>query len=474
MGACARFSDLLAAAAVLITAPLAGAQPDPGDLARIEVLQNTLAAVAEEVRPSVVAIRADRHLEPADCPGADPVPPDDEVHRRLLERTFPAVGSGVITHADGLILTNEHVIHDAEPDAIECVLTGGERYTVQGITTDPRSDLAVLRIDARGLKPVRLGDVSTVRQGHFAIVMGNPFGSASDGQGKPAMSFGVISALGQDLTRKLDPHRYYGNLLQTDARINPGNSGGPLLNIRGEVIGLITAISSRSGGSEGVGYAIAIDKRTRQIIAQLARGETVEYGYLGVGLKDATLEDRKRAGRADQGGAVIDTVQSGMPATDAHLQPGDVVVAFDGESVQSADQLARLVGAARIDITVNMMIWRGGKRLTVAVAPTRRQDAIKGVNIEMPLSWRGMTLENPTSKVRARFELPEATAGVVVTHVEAGGAAEQAGLRPGQVIRQIGGEPVKGVRRLREIAPDLTGPLTIIVDADPPAEMTLP
>jgi len=270
-----RYTILLAAGAGVILAGPVRAQPDPGDLAQIELLQETLAAVADEVRPSLVAIRAERRVNRIEQPSGQAASPGGETHRRPREQVIPAVGSGVIIGANGLILSNEHVVHHAEPEAIECILASGERYTVRGITTDPRSDLAVLRIDAKDLRPARLGDAGTVRQGHFAIVMGNPFGSASDGAGRPAMSFGVISGIGRNLTRKLDRDRYYGNLLQTDARINPGNSGGPLFNIKGEVIGIITAISSRSGGSEGVGYAIPIDERTKAIIAQLARGEKV-------------------------------------------------------------------------------------------------------------------------------------------------------------------------------------------------------
>lgn len=469
-----RFSGPLAAAAVSIVVPVAVGQPDPGNFDQVELLQNTLAAVAEQVRPSAVAIRADRHLDPADLSQTRPALPEDEVHRRLQQRIIPAVGSGVIISPDGLILTNEHVVHDAPPDAIECVLASGERYTVQGITTDPRSDLAVLRIDAHNLKPARLGDLGRVRQGHFAIVMGNPFGSASDGRGTPAMSFGIISARSQDLTRKLDPERYYGNLLQTDARINPGNSGGPLLNIKGEVIGIITAISSRSGGSEGVGYAIAIDQRTKKIIGQLARGEDVQYGYLGVTLKPPTVQDRKRAGGPDQGGALIEEVQLATPAAAAGLRTGDIIATFDGEPATSVDKLIRLVGSARIGVTVDVTIYRDNQRLTVGVTPTRRERVIPGVNIETPFSWRGMRIENPTPQVRIRFDLPRTTTGVVVTYVEPGGAAEKAGLKPGHVIRRVGAESIRGVRRLHQIARDLTGPQTIILDADPPVEITLP
>jgi len=472
MGLTVRFAALVAAAALVVTSVAQG-QPEPDSLARVELLQNTLAAVADEVRPSVVAIRADRRVGMYD-PGADnTAPPDDQISRQFPESVIPAVGSGIVISADGLILTNEHVIHNADPESIE-VLIAGERYAVRGITSDPRSDLAVLRIDARSLKPLRLGDLSTVRQGHFAIVMGNPFGSASDNHGTPALSFGVISALGQDLTHKLDPGRYYGNLIQTDARINPGNSGGPLLNIKGEVIGLNTAISTRSGGNEGVGYAIAIDERTKEIITQLSRGEEVEYGYLGVRLAPPKTGDLQPPEGASPGGALIMDVEFGTSAAAAGLQAGDLVVKFAGRPVDSVDQLIRLVGAARVGVKVTMTVCRNQRRLNLTVVPARREGLPRGVNIEVPLSWRGMQLASPTPEIRKAYHLPDVVRGVVVTRLEPGGPADRAGLEPGQVIRQVNQVPVKGLRRLRQIAPDLAGPVKIILDADPPIELTLP
>ena len=466
-------SMLLTAAAVGLAACSAHGEPDPGSLAQVDVLQRTLAAVADEVRPSVVSIRADRR--PDDRGDASsPAMPDDQVHQPFRDRVIPAVGSGVIISEDGLILTNEHVIHGADLDAIECVLSNDQRYAVQGVTTDPRSDLAVLRIDARNLRPAPLGDADTVRQGHFAIVMGNPFGSASQGQGRPAMSFGIVSGLGRDLTRKLGRDRYYGNLLQTDARINPGNSGGPLLNIQGEVIGIITAISSRSGGSEGVGYAITVDERTKRIITQLGRGEEVEYGYLGIGLREATDRDRKRAGGPQRGGALIETVHPGTPAADARLRSGDVIAAFDCEPVESVDKLIRLVGAARVGVAVEVTVHRNKRKMTVMVTLARRKNGAQGINLEVPFRYRGMTLENPTAKVRDRFKLPEQMIGAVVTAVDSDGAAAKAGIEAGQVIVRVSGEAVKGVRRVRRMAADLEGPVRLVIDAEPPLEVTLP
>ena len=284
-----------------------------GSFQQIETLQNTLAAIAEEVSPSVVAIRATRTVNVEDGRG-DPFPdsdapsetaPDGSRPARGEPLKYPAVGTGIVIREDGVILTNEHVVLNSEPAEIVVTLADGETYRAREVMSDPRRDLAIIRIDAKGLKPARLGDLSTVRQGHFAIVMGNPLGSASDGKGKPAMSFGIVSALDRQITQQLDPmaRKNYGNLIQTDAKVNPGNSGGPLLNIKGEVIGVTTAIATRSGASQGVGYAIPISARTKEVIAELIRGEEVEYGFLGVRSHSATEDEWPRpAGEPVKGG----------------------------------------------------------------------------------------------------------------------------------------------------------------------------
>lgn len=451
------------------------AQVSLGDLAQLEAMQNTLAAIAETVRPSVVAIRTERRgSRTGDNDGKEM--PDDEIHNRLRERVYPAVGSGVIISADGCVLTNEHVILQADPENILCILSNGQSYRVQGITSDPRSDLAVLRIDARDLQPIKLGDAATVKQGHFAIVMGNPFGSASDNYGRPAMSFGVISALGQELTRQLDPQmeRYYGNLIQTDARINPGNSGGPLLNMRGELIGINTAISTRSGGSEGVGYAIPLDTRIKEIIDLLEHGREVEYGYLGVELGSPSRHQRESAGAGTEGGALVKYVWPDSPAASSSLQSGDVIVEYDGRLIRNPDELVRMVGSSRVGARVDVTVYRERRRLNLTVVPGRRESDIKPINTDAPFDWRGMRLVNLNAATRSGYQVKDAVQGVLVTEVQADSPARKAGLEPGTVIRQVGDITIESLRRLRDIAPQLSGPLELVVVSDGEAKVTLP
>ncbi len=322
----------------------------------------------------------------------------------------------MIIRADGAILTNDHVIDGADP-LTSSARWPTRRFTVRAVTSDYRSDLAVLRIDAAGLPEARIGNVAAVRQGHFCMVMGNPFGVAAEG--KPAMSFGIISALGRPMSSLLSPldERYYGNLIETDARINLGNSGGPLLNIRGEVIGITTAVSSRSGGVEGVGYAIPMDERTRSIVAQLLRGEQVEYGYLGVHLEPPTDELREAAGVPARVGAVISEVEPDTPAAQAKLAAGDLVVDFGGTAVNDMDQLIRMVGASRVGVPVEVTFYRDGLRQTVQVTPARR-DVVPGVNYQPPFPWRGMVVADITPDLRDRYSIDENVTGVVITSID--------------------------------------------------------
>jgi len=451
-----------------------------GDFAELHRLQELLAEVADRVRPSVVAIQS---LRPATL-----VRRSDAPDRRHAARTpdhaseatskLVSVGSGVIIDSDGLVLTNEHVIRGAAPGEIFCLLSNGRSCTVRDVASDPRRDLAVLRIDATGLVPARLGDVASVRQGYFVIVLGNPLGTASADHGRPAMSFGVVSALGRDLTWQLDAgadDRYYGNLIQTDAPIHPGNSGGPLLNIEGEVIGISTALSIADGTAHAVGYAIPMSDWTKRIVARLARGQEVAYGFIGVGLRPTTEEDLRFCGEADAappalyGGAVVTTVGLGTPAADAHLQEGDVLLEINGRRIEDVDTVIRRIGQAPIGVRLELTVCRRGYRLLVPVIPARRKTPAPNT-----MTWRGMTLADPDWAVCRRFKLPADVQGLVVTEIVPGGPADQAKLRVGQVVSRIGGVPVFSVRRLPWITAGLAGPIRVTTADSPSTEKILP
>jgi len=476
----------IAAAAWMLAAACAAAEPSAGAAqSELEHLENMLSAVADEARPSVVAIQAWRNAALVRLPGNAPAEPSRQERTPAEggggDTKLVSIGSGVVIASDGLVLTNEHVVRGAVPGDIVCRLSNGRSFTVREVTSDPRRDLAVLVLDADrlALTPARLGSAEQVRQGHLAIALGNSLGTASQDEGQPAMSFGVISALGRSLTAQLDTgshERYYGNLIQTDAPIHPGNSGGPLLNIRGEVVGINTAIATDDGATRSMGYAIPLDRRTRRIVARLAEGEEVEYGFLGIALRSATEDDwgacgaeAIESGLALYGGAVITFVEPGTPAADAFLEPGDVIAAIDGRHVTSVDDVLQRVGEATIGMRLDLAICRRGHRLHVPVTPGRRK--MPGPDT---FTWRGATLAYPDWEVCRRHRLPVDVRGLVVTTVQPGTPAQRAGLQPGHVIGRIGQVPARSIRKLPLLIEGLTGPVTVTDGRFPAQEWVVP
>ncbi|MBN1492394.1 MAG: trypsin-like peptidase domain-containing protein [Phycisphaerae bacterium] len=405
--------------------------------ANLEMLQAAFVRLADRMRPSVVAIRAERISIGSDGAAGN----EDNAEFRV-----PSIGSGVIIRADGMILTNEHVVHAAE--RIIVVLHDHSEHEPMAVYADARSDLAIVQIDADGLTPAPLGDLSRVRPGHWAFAMGNPFGLGSDGT--TVVSEGIVSAVGRQLTRRLDPSgmRYYGNLIQTSAAINPGNSGGPLVNLYGEVIGISTAISTRTGTNEGVGFAVPIEARTKAIIEKLIRGEPVEYGFLGVAIRPAP-----RGAGGVGSGAMIESVGPGSPAEKGNLKEGDIIVELDGTRVEDSDHLVRLVGASPVGERVRITYYRDGRRGEATVELSRRE--LPPGSAPAELSWRGMILREPTVAVRQQFSLPDDATGLVVMDVVPDSAAVHAGVKPGMRILAVNDTEVPTLSRMNELVPGL-------------------
>jgi S1-C subfamily serine protease len=286
------------------------------------------------------------------------------------------------------------------------------------------------------------------------------------------MSFGIISALGRQITQQLDPldRKYYGNLIQTDAKVNPGNSGGPLLNIQGEVIGITTAISTRSGSSQGVGYAIPISVRTKEIIAQLVRGEEIDYGFLGVRSRSATEDECPQTpdGRV-KGGAVVEEIETGSPADAAKLQVGDVITAVGGQGVSDSEELIQEIASARIGVPIHLTVWRAERTITLPGVPARRE-----IPPPNTFSWRGVTLAHADWEKCWTYKLPVDVKGLVVVEVKAGSGADRAGLKVGQVVIQVAEAKLPFVRKLAQITGELAGPVKVVVAGDPPMTVTVP
>jgi serine protease Do len=349
------------------------------------------------------------------------------------DRKEQGLGSGVIVSADGVVLTNNHVVEDA--DEIK-VTTGDNRdFDVEVVGTDAKSDLAVLRLkgDIKGLRPLVLGDSSKLRLGDVVLAVGNPFGIGQ------TVTMGIVSAKGRANLGIVD----YEDFIQTDAAINPGNSGGALINMAGELVGINTAIFSRNGGNMGIGFAIP-SNMAKPIADSLLQNGKVVRGWLGVGIQDLNPELAKALGISNSNGVVITDVGKDSPAAKAGVQQGDVVLAVDGEATDTTGKLRNVVAAAGAK-KVKLDISRNGKKLQLDVVLGEAPGAKPGPGGKAQhKASDGLVLHPLTDAVRKQFNISDHVKnGVVVAGVEGGSAAAEAGLRVGDVIVEAAKKPVK-------------------------------
>jgi serine protease Do len=365
---------------------------------------------------------------PGPAPGPRPGMPGPGAEAR-------SAGSGFVIDPGGLIVTNHHVVEGAKE--LTVTFEDGRQLQAEIVGTDDKTDLALLRVDARGPLPhVRFGDSDTSRVGDWVIAVGNPFGLGG------SVTAGIISARGRDI--RSGP---YDDFLQIDAPINRGNSGGPLFDRAGKVIGVNTAIFSPTGGSVGIGFAIP-SNMVREVVAELEHDGQVERGWLGVQVQPVTDEVAEGL-RIDgtRGALVADVVDDG-PAARAGIEPGDVIVAFDGQQIEHVRELPRLVARANAGKKATLELSRGGEMRTVEVAIGRMpgRERVSSAAEATPRAGDtariGVTLAPLTDDVRARLSLAPGVRGVVVAGVEADGAAARRGIAPGDVILRVGREVV--------------------------------
>jgi len=389
-------------------------------------MERAFAELVDRVGPTVVAIQADRR-------------PDSLGERAdWTPRRWIGTGSGVLIRDDGMILTSQHVIDGAA--SIHVVLHDGRRFIARLIAADRRSDLAVIRIHADDLPYAELDDTGPVQRGHLVLALGNPLGLARDGQA--AVSHGMISAIGRPLPEAFgrDDDRYYGNMIQTTAPVNPGNSGGPLVNVRGRVIGIVTAVGTREDGYQGMAFAVPVNAYTRGIIDRLLRGQDVEYGYLGVQVDAVSPTQRREAGLSDGRGVLVDATFAGGPAEKAGLRAGDIVTKIGGDIVSSVEQFVRVVGAAGVGRELTIAYVRGKRHRSATVTLTRRPVSDQDKLPVISFRFRGAGLGTVVPGVRSASNLPDKS--LLVLRVDAGSPADRAGLVPGDVIVRLGGNPL--------------------------------
>ncbi len=445
--------------------PARAAEPD--DFPDAAALEAQFKAVAERVAPAVVAISASTEADdaPASCRTAEL---NTAKLQAFLARTTRVVGTGFLLTGDGYLLTNDHVVDEAE----QLWVTTDDRrvYPAVIVGTDPRSDLAVLKIPGHGLPVVHLGDGTAARRGEWSLAIGNPYGLS--GGGGMCVSVGVISATHRSLSRLSErENRLYNDLLQTTAQINPGNSGGPLFDLRGDVVGVNTAVvlpqaHAAAGQTNGIGFALPVDARLRRIVAHLERGDDLPYGYLGVVVSDPTDQDRGAAGLPDGAGVAVDEVRPDSPAVGVVL-PGDVILSVDDQPVADADRFVALVGSTAPDRAIPLSIRRDGRTVAAAVTLVRRRLPVPAVTrATQRLRWGGLTVTSLPA------DQADQGPGLAVVHVDPGSPfAAAAGLRDGSVLRTVAGRPVRTIVELQDAINDVPLPQCAL-GIGPPAAAT--
>jgi Do/DeqQ family serine protease len=380
----------------------------------------TLAPLVNEVTPAVVNISVITRTPIEDNPLFK-----DPFFRRFFnvpdrpQRKEQAAGSGVIVDAArGYILTNHHVIRDAEQTII--TLKDRRQFPAKLVGADPGTDIAVLQIEAPNLSALRLGDSDLLNVGDYVLAIGNPFGIGQ------TVTSGIVSALGRSGLNI----EGYEDFIQTDASINPGNSGGALVNLRGELIGINTAIIGPAGGNVGIGFAVPANM-VRAVLAQIVRHGEVRRGRLGIEMADLTPELARKLGAAGLDGAVIAAVQKNSPAEKAGLREGDVVVGLNGRPIRNAAELRARLGLTPVGEDVDLRVSRGGtvRGVRTQIAPPQQSTAGEARAVPQLPGLAVVEIERG-SPLHQRLR----GGGLVVASVEAGSRALQAGLRPGDII----------------------------------------
>ena len=384
--------------------------------------------------------------------------PFDEFFRRFMEQIpqesqkSRSLGSGVIIDPDGYILTNHHVVSDA--DEIQVRLSDEREFSARVVGSDAKTDLALIRIDKAGVLPVAaLGNSDTAEVGSWVVAIGNPFGLDA------TVTAGIISARGRVIG-----NGPYDNFLQTDAAINPGNSGGPLFNLDGEVVGINTAIFSRSGGSMGIGFAIPVNM-AKTVMVQLKDNGRVTRGWLGVRIQTVTQELADALGLKKRQGALVASVEPDSPAAAAGVQAGDVIIEFDGQEVDRMKSLPAIVAETPVKKRVKMVVVRDGrpKTLDVTVAELADKPEEQAAAEKDNTSALGMSLHPLTEQLRERLELDDKAHGVVVAKVDPDGIAAEAGIRTGDLIAEINRKPIRDVAAFRKATDGLKPGKTLLI-----------
>ncbi|MEL6190184.1 MAG: Do family serine endopeptidase, partial [Myxococcota bacterium] len=341
-------------------------------------------------------------------------------------------GSGVIVSSNGGIVTNNHVVEGA--DEITVTLSNRREFKATVVGVDKASDLAFLKVDAKNLPYLEFGDSSKLRLGEFVLAVGNPFGVGQ------TVTMGIVSAKGRANVGIVD----YEDFIQTDAAINPGNSGGALVNLQGQLVGINTAILSRSGGAQGIGFAVP-SNMVSPIRNQISEYGRVRRGWLGVAIQDVTPSLARNLELGDLRGVLVSDVMDGGPAATAKLAAGDVVVAVDDKPTRTSAELRNRIALTAPGSKTKLSVVRDGrsKTITVTLAEKDEEGVIARLEEDSKSLVAGLAVEPLDANLRSRLDVPARVDGVVVSRVESGSPAERAGIAPGNLITAVNRNPVR-------------------------------
>jgi len=439
-------------------APAPSAAPlDDNSVSALLALDNAMETLAARVTPAIVNVAVTSKTKVDDQAQAE-IP--DEMrrffgpgfnfpHQQQGPQIEHGIGSGVIISPDGYIVTNNHVVDGA----VDMRVTMSDRRVLSAklIGTDPLTDLAVIKVDGHNLPSVPWGDATKLRPGQTVLAFGNPFGL------RFTVTRGIVSALNRPNPSASDA-RKPGQFIQTDAAINPGNSGGPLVDARGEVVGINTFLISKSGTFSGMGFAIPT-QIVRPTVEALIRDGKVSHGYMGLGITDVTPENAKFFDSKDNRGAIVTQVEANSPAAKAGLKVGDLITSINGHEVSDASQLQVMVGQTHPGTTIKLAVNREGKDMEVPVTLEKMGARDKGedesASSETGKPRWGLGLGDITPDVRQQLEAPDDVKGAVVERVLPGSPADNAGLRRGDVILSVNRHQTASVSDVKKALADI-------------------
>jgi len=403
-------------------------------------LSDALAEVADVARPAVVNISTTSTVTMEDNPFGDMM--NDPFFRRFFGDQFEhgqkrkhkssALGSGVILSGEGYILTNNHVVQGA--DEIKVILYDKREFKGKVVGIDPRTDLAVVKINAKDLPTVRIGDSRVLKAGDIVLAIGNPFGL------NQTITMGIVSAVGRSNIGLAD----FEDFIQTDAAINPGNSGGALVNTNGELVGINTAIFSTSGGYMGIGFSIPSDMAKSVMDSIIKHGKVIR-GWMGVSIQNLTEELAKSLGIKETEGALVSGIEKGSPADKAGLKRGDLVVQLDNKKVADSTGLRNMVSAIAPGTKVNIKVVREGKEQTIAMTLGEYKEKKVVKKSEYNNVLKGVTVQELTPALQDKLNLPDNLTGVVITDIASNSPA-QGLLQPGDVIQEVNRQPIQSAQ----------------------------